>query len=298
MRSRLAILRRYYEIIGQRKELWKKVGVFPPSWPKPSIKVLFYPEFPPLESISFKLCAINGYEMTSTPDKPFDVAFKRVDATYSEPALLNPIRAKCHTQGAGYVVNEESHNISKDYLNKVFERVFGYSIAVDPRTYQGMAVLKSNRNALHDGRVVGCPIRRDEIPSDVVCQKLVDNEEPGGRVVDHRVPVYGGRIPLVYLKYRPIKERFANRNAEVCIVEPDSVFSMEEQNRILAFAQEMGIDYGEFDVLRDKSDGLIYVVDANNTPWGPPNGLSRPDYCTSLLRLAEAFESMLQDHKG
>ncbi len=46
--------------------------------------------------------------------------------------------------------------------------------------------------------------------------------------------------------------------------------SGQEISNLLQFCQLMGMDYGELDVLRDRQDGRIYVVDANSTPLPPP----------------------------
>jgi hypothetical protein len=35
---------------------------------------------------------------------------------------------------------------------------------------------------------------------------------------------------------------------------------------MLSFCQKLGLDYGELDVLRDRIDRQLYIVDANNTP--------------------------------
>ena len=58
-------------------------------------------------------------------------------------------------------------------------------------------------------------------------------------------------------------------------------------------ARKLGIDYGEFDVLRDK-DRRIYVVDANNTPYGPPNELSEGDCTRALVLLANEFVRLIE----
>jgi len=127
-----------------------------------------------------------------------------------------------------------------------------------------------------------------------VYQKVIDNTSGNnGLVLDHRVPVHGDRVPLVYLKYRPVETRFSNINTLVRLGAPETVFSSEELNHIVLLARKMGIDYGEFDVLRDK-DQRIYVVDANHTPLGPPNGLPEHESQIALGRLAKAFDQFLE----
>jgi glutathione synthase/RimK-type ligase-like ATP-grasp enzyme len=114
-------------------------------------------------------------------------------------------------------------------------------------------------------------------------------------VLDHRVPVVGGEIPLVYLKRRPLRDRFSNTNLRVGLADAGEVFSAAERERLLAFCRAMGLDLGEIDVLRDAGDGRIYVVDVNRTAWGPPRSMRTADavravraYAAALSRLAEA----------
>lgn len=292
VKERYCVARRYREVVGPYRAYRSSRRPVPARWPWPKRRVLFYPQFPMTKSMSYKLCALHGYGMTCSLEQPFDVAFKRVDATQSDPAVLDPL-----AQAGCPVINEGSHDISKERVNRLFEQVFGYALAVDPCTHQGPAVVKSNRNALHDGRLVACPIERADVPDGVVYQKVIDNETRDGMVLDYRVPVHGGRLPLVYKKYRAREVRFANENAVVRLAEPDAVFSAGEQERIRAFARQMGIDYGEFDVLRDNGDGRIYIVDANHTPWGPPDGLSEADEWAALRRMGVTFKALLNQHQ-
>lgn len=292
VKERYRVAQRYQEIAGPYRAHRSDRRPVPAGWPLPRRRVLFYPEFPVPDSISYKLCALHGYGMTCSPQQPFDVAFKRLDATQSDPAVLDPLsRTGCP------IVNGASHDISKQRVNRIFEQVFGYALAVDPCTHQGLAVVKSNRNALHDGRLVTCPVQRADVPDGVVYQKVVDNETGDGMVLDYRVPVHDGRIPLVYMKYRSCGIRFANENAVVRLAEPEAVFSAVERRRIRVFARRMGIDYGEFDVLRDNGDERIYIVDANSTPWGPPDGLSKTDEWMALQRLGATFKALLDEYQ-
>ena len=105
-------------------------------------------------------------------------------------------------------------------------------------------------------------------------------------------PVHGDQIPLVYLKYRPIANRFANRNSHVELAEPDQLFSQVELDQLLLMAKKMGIAFGEFDVLRDQ-DQRLYVVDVNNTPAGPPNGLPDAQARQALALMQKSFDALL-----
>jgi len=256
---------------------------------RPRKTILFFPERPSLDSVAYKLCALLGFAITNNPRRQFDVAFKLKDATFCDAAELQNISA-----GAKKIINVRSLDISKRAVAKAFGEVFGYAIEVIPTQYGGRLVEKSNHNARHDGRVRQGPLAPVEVCPECVYQKAIDNTpDNNGLVLDHRVPVHGDRVPLVYLKYRPVETRFSNANTLVKLEAPEAVFSPEELDRILLLAGKMGIDYGEFDVLRDK-DRRIYVVDANNTPHGPPNGLAERESKIALERLAKSFDRLLE----
>jgi hypothetical protein len=256
---------------------------------RPRKTILFFPERPSLDSVAYKLCALLGFAITNNPRRHFDVAFKLKDATFCDAAELQNISAR-----ANRIINVRSLDISKRAVARAFGEVFGYAIEVNPTQYGGRLVEKTNHNARHDGRVRQGPLAPDEVRPECVYQKAIDNtSDTNGLVLDYRVPVHGNRVPLVYLKYRPVETRFSNTNTLVKLEAPEVVFSSEELHRILLLAGKMGVDYGEFDVLRDK-DQRIYVVDVNHTPHGPPNGLPECESRIALERLAKSFDRLLE----
>ena len=255
---------------------------------RPRHRILFYPQAPFFPHVAFKLCALLGCLIAEDPRNRYDVVFKRQGATFFDQSRLSEVDLPLHR-----IVNAGSVDISKSNVGRRFVEVFGYPLAVDPLTHPGPMVEKSDQNAAHDGRILVGPIPPEEVRLDRVYQRVVDNRaSEEGLVVDHRVPIHGGRIPLVYVKHRPEERRFGNDNAYVHLADPASVFEQDEVERILAFARLMGIDYGELDVLRDRDD-RIYVVDANNTPAGPPNGLTEADQRRAVRTLAESFDELL-----
>ncbi len=292
-----SIRERYWD--AQRfGEIYNKYTSEIPSFPSrlssPKRLVLFYPETPVEDSVTYKLCALLGYGITNVPDRNFDIAFKRRDDTRFNPDELSPLSDDLP------VINRGSIDISKRHVNQVFEDVFEYKLGVDPCTYRGEVVAKSNVNAAHDGRIFECPISSSKVLEEMVYQKAIDNTTRDGMVVDYRVPVHGEKIPLIYLKYRPYETRFSNRNSYVYIAEPEVIFTDDELQNIISFASKMGIDFGEFDILRDNKDDRMYIVDANNTPFGPPNGLTGFQELEALHRMAASFKNLLNqfDKKG
>ncbi|HYA79277.1 MAG TPA: hypothetical protein VED19_02060 [Candidatus Nitrosopolaris sp.] len=255
---------------------------------RPRKTILFFPERPNSDSVAYKLCAVLGFAITNNPRRRFDVAFKLKDTTFCDAAELQGL-----SPGARKIINARSLDISKHAVARAFAEVFGYAVEVEPTRYGGRLVEKSNRNATHDGRERQGPLALNAVRPECVYQKVIDNaSDKNGFVLDHRVPVHGDRIPLVYLKYRPIETRFSNVNTFVKLAEPEAVLSPKELDTLLLLARKMGVDYGEFDVLRDK-DGRIYVVDINNTPNGPPNGLPALGSKWALERLAKSFNRLL-----
>ena len=151
--------------------------------------------------------------------------------------------------------------------------------------------MKANGNGLHLGEVLDCPreVRRDGF----VYEKLINNEVENGLVQDMRVPIFRKTIPFVYLKYRPMEDRLVDRShtlSKTVIVKVSAVLTEEEVGKIHQFCEKMGLDYGEIDVLRDRDDKKIYIVDVNNDPAGPPVPISGDHSPAAIVQLAKAFD--------
>jgi phage terminase large subunit-like protein len=72
-------------------------------------------------------------------------------------------------------------------------------------------------------------------------------------------------------------------------VKPADVFSETEIALIRRFTQELKMDWGGVDVLRNRQDGRIYIVDANKTDMGPPVILKLGEKLCATRQLARAF---------
>lgn len=254
-------------------------------------KIYFIPERPNVNSVAFKLCAILGYKIMygKLQDVP-DIYFRTQDKTFATEDSIKEIdKKRC--------INFFCTDISKKNVEKKFSEIFGYSLGVVPFDYSGEIVEKANLNARHDGRIIEAPIEYSDFDDEMVYEKLIDNELEGDSVLDYRVPIYGEKIPLIYLKYRPVKSRFLNDNTMVEMESPENVFESSEIHQIIQFAKSIGMDYGELDVLRNRRDGRIYIVDANNTPFGPPNGLSEKNMESALSLMAVSFKELIQQFK-
>ena len=246
--------------------------------------IFFYPDYPHENYIIRKLCAYGGIEATSRPDFPFDVGFFFTDQTFaSSPESSRTDRT---------FINVHCTDISKSNVQSEFENAFGYSLSVDPCSYTGYAIEKSNKNAKKDATVVSCPI--ESVKSFQVYQKYIDNKIGENIYLDYRTTIIGNSIPSVVKKYwRDDKGQMPGTVVEAVAARPQEVFTPKEIKDILCFADNMGMDFGELDILRDNQSGRIYIVDANNTPIGPRKELSDRDYHKVLSRMLAAFHQHL-----
>lgn len=199
------------------------------------------------------------------------------------------------TKPGAVLVNFDCNDISKTLIAKVFSEASGYDLAVDPATYDGPMVEKSELNGVHDGRIIYGPMKAIEGKT---YQRLVDNEIEGGLVEDLRTCIVGGEPTIVFRKRRPLDQRFMNDNREVILDKVNAVFSKEEQDVIRRFAAGIHLDWGGIDVLRDKTTGKIHIVDANKTDMGPPVALALGGKLRSTRRMAKGFAKAFAPKKG
>ncbi|MDP1875144.1 hypothetical protein [Phenylobacterium sp.] len=184
--------------------------------------------------------------------------------------------------------NFDCTDVSKSHVARVFEAVFGYPLTVNPMTWTGPVVEKGEGNGAHDGRIVQgpCPAAPGR-----VYQRVIDTVD-GGHVVDLRTPCVGGTPVMVFIKRRPVRDRFANYNSSVSLHRPGDIFSPEELAVIERFCAAMRLDWGGLDILRDSADGRLYIVDVNKTDM-PPLRLPWTQKMQAIARLSRAFLAMI-----
>ncbi len=251
---------------------------------EPRARISFFPKKPRSYYAIWPVCQLAHVRIVDDPAEA-DLHFY-----FEDTEFLTAPRAAPSARPA---FNIGCFDIRKSVVSRVFEETFGYSLKIDPATYRGLAVEKSEANGKHDGRIVECPLNSPR--NDRVYQRLVDNTFDGREHIDIRTPVVGGRIPFVYLKRRTPALRFSNENHRVDLIDADAMLSRGEQSRILAFAEAMRLDFGGLDVLRDRDSGRIFIVDANKTDMGPPSALSGQEKFRAMRGLADAFAAMVDD---
>ena len=243
------------------------------------------PTYPSKKTTLSKIARMNKVRLTSKLVRNPDVIVYFENATYGSASTLRRKYPKAK------IINVNCPDISKERVHVIHLEALGYSMNLNPKTYIGIAVEKSDENAKHDGQEVMCPMVYPK--TDAVYQKVLDNSNEKGEYVDIRVPVIGGKIPLVYLKFKTLKNRFTNKAHRATLHTPEEIFSPEEIEQIEKYAVAMKVDFGEFDILRHKGNQKIYIIDVNKTPYGPPDPLNKRDQTIALKKLSDAFIQLI-----
>lgn len=229
------------------------------------------------------------YNITNNPRIKHDITIYWDDATYRAHD-----QALRELQSMDQMINYNFTDNSKEAVEQSFSRVFQRSMQVDPATYEGLCVKKGNINASHDGEILQCPC--DDKEKGYVYQILIDNAvDKNTFVEDLRIPVINYQIPFVYLKYKRIDKRFgtfkssgSKRKKPKIVHNPLKVLKEHEIEKIIAFCKDLKMEYGELDVLRNRDDGEIYIIDANNTPHGP-SGFTTEEKSNAINLMKDMF---------
>ena len=250
--------------------------------PEDAFTILCYPHFP--GGKFRKMCEKAGYRVTISPTDPFDFAIRWIGETYMpKDPVTRELAAQVH------LVNVHCEDISKDWVEQMHREVFGYSLEVDPTQYTGRVVQKANLNAQLRESVIECPIQ--EPAHGFVYQRLVTTPTEPDEYEEYRVAITEKEITYVVVKRRPLSHRF-DRSAGYAIVKnADEVFSPEEQALIFKMCEKANFEYGDLDILREQSDGLIFIIDLNPTPGGPGGGYTQEQRDDIVSRLTKAFNN-------
>lgn len=243
------------------------------------------PTYPSKKTTLSKIARMNRVRLTNKMVTNPDVIIYFENATYGSAKAVQ--EKYPHTR----ILNVDCPDISKERVHVVHLEALGYSMNLNPKTYIGVAVEKSDENAVHDGQEIMCPIASPKENS--VYQIVLDNENDNNEYVDIRVPIIGGKIPLVYLKFKTKKNRFTNKAHRATLHTPEELFSTEEIEQIEKYAEAMKVEFCEFDVLRNKGNQKIYIIDVNKTPYGPPEPLKEMEQTIALQKLSDAFMTMV-----
>ena len=244
--------------------------------------VNFYPMLPGPSSSMAHVLARLPVRIGNTP-RADELTFAWDTGTWFSPAAARRLPETA--------VNRRCLDISKGVVDRIWAETAGYSIAVDPRVTRGQIVVKPQENGKHGGQLVEGPI--DQPRTDMVYQRLVDARGADGRVEQLRLVVWSSRLLFTYAKWRAYPNWFTGTELTLPSESRDYI-SEAEEHTVLRFADAIGIEYGELDVLRDRDSGLIYVVDANRTSVRP-KGLPLDKETDSFAPQAEALAQLLDE---
>jgi len=259
------------------------------------VHVLFLPEYPEREFYTIiPLFMHLGWFATQDPSADFSFAICWQDSTWLQP---DPVLTELARHKP--VVNQHCLDISKQRVEREFFAETGRSTFVDPLTFSGRAVCKYNENA-RGGHLVDLPLLKPD--PKFVYQRLID-ATAAGSVVEYRVPVVLGTIPLVYRELKDIPhDQIKTRKQSAQLCSADTVFSAAEIGQVLSFCRRMGLDFGELDILRSNDDGQLYILDANKTPGGLGifNRVNwrQEQRMEVIAKLAAAFKSGIESRLG
>jgi len=249
--------------------------------------IFVYPEDPRANGYQYTINEIShflGYRISSALSGGKRLILRWEDQTHGR------LDARLAELGrTGEVINLRCTDISKKRVDAVHKEVFGYSASVDPLVYEGECVEKSNENGKADGVLVQCPL--EEARKGCVYQIRVNCQVDDEFVDEMRTPVFGRTIPFILVKYKRLSAPFSY-SVKGSIAEVDACMSPEEVEKVLRFCELIGLDFGELDILRDRTDNRIYIVDANNTPTIHFAGYPKKQKRMILQRMARAFDTV------
>lgn len=244
-------------------------------------RVWFTPDRPRPWYVVWSAATLAGVKFVSN-EKDADAVFWFEDVTVGLPP-----RVSSHQ-----VLNAGAPDISKTRVAEAFGRISGYPFLIDPMRHDGQAVEKSEGNGTHDGRLIDCPA--PPLPGKSY-QRFIDSSD-GVTAFDYRTTIINRRPRCVLVKTKPAEDRFSIHNVTVTYCALEDVFSSDEVDLLRRFAEEMQLDWGAFDVLRDRASGRIYVVDVNKTDTGPAVDLSLADREKLKRTIGSGFRELVAAH--
>ena len=252
--------------------------------------VIVHPHYPSRKATIYRICRELGLQVTNRVESRAVLGVFYEYTTFKKEFGALQARVK----GGLTTLNIQSRDISKNYVDAIHQKVFGYSTRIDPTEHSGKCVRKSDTNALHDGAIIDCPITTPE--EGFIYQIFIDNKNDTGFFEDMRIAIVGEELPIAYLKYRNDEQQFGHKSrAELTTVE--QVLTSDEIEKVKEFTKTSKIDFAEIDILRDKKDGRIYVIDVNDTPQSARDNVSKEELTRNIKILAGAFERQFLSNK-
>ena len=262
----------------------------------PPLKVYIYGNYPHFEkATAYFMLRKAGVEFTNKFEGGKDIGWFW-DARIELDKKSKRVRELSHKLR---FLNYFLIDTSKEFVAKSMQNFFGYTFQINPKTFNGYCVAKHNGNGTKSCFFLKCPIDADEIFQDHCYQKIINfsSKTDPTTLYEIRLPIFKNIIPFCFFKTRNRGLRFTSKNRSMEICKALDHLSAEECQQILSYCRRIGLEYGEIDILRDDTDGKIYIIDVNNTPWWPPNKLSDIDRNISLNMMYNTWLQAFLPHK-
>jgi hypothetical protein len=99
-----------------------------------------------------KLVHFAGCRITGNPKARHDLVVRFEDTTYASIGdVLSQLAERTD------VINARCTDISKKRVDAISTPIFGRSLMIDPLTYSGECLMKSDNNSAEDSKVIMCP---------------------------------------------------------------------------------------------------------------------------------------------
>jgi hypothetical protein len=232
--------------------------------------------------LAWKVMQLCNIEAVSSPDEAqLAIAWNATTQYVLDRAQLASLQKRMH------VINARCTDIRKSLVDRIFGETFGYSLGVDPLTSRGTILRKSEKNGTHDAVLLEAPFSPED---GFVYQRLITPVAMKKGFPDFRTFIVGGEPVAVNRNFHPVDDRFHDLATYAEVVALEDTFTPAELARIRAFNERIGLEFGVLDVMRDRDDGRIYVMDCNNTPTGPARKMPLTHQLRLMKIVAEAFE--------
>jgi len=244
----------------------------------------FYPDIPPKEAVVTAVLKSLGYDFHNDPEKEASISIAWENETYK----------KRIEKGKDILKNAWNSNcidIGKTYTDEIFEKVFGYSTRLYPKTHRGKILEKNELNGHHEARILKGPIKNPK--EGYIYQMVINNNVRRYYFEDIRIAYIKGNIPFCYLTYRLKGKRFSTKKFNATLAKPSDVLSQIEIKKVDQFCREMKVDFAEIDTLRDRDDNKLYLIDVNPTAYGPATGLNYENKIKALKMYQEEIIGIL-----